>query len=378
MSNLVDFAVITIFAREVLEGAIIIGEYRTIILRGNSLQPGITKEEALREVTLSALFATAFALLVIAAVAIPLAVLSSSFDPSTSKIIEAVSKIVAALSLLQLSLKLPKWLGVYGSRKKKKTKKTKEEPVVEQEDEEQQQDVENNNEAVPQEEKEPTEEEHDGLSKRSIRFNVAWNIWREVAECGVFLIPFFLSGDGVIAIPLSAVIGFAVGLALGLGIYFANQRLKNKIGLTVFAVLLLVVLSAGLFTGGCHILEVQLGSTQQVWALPGDFWSVDRLPMTIFKPFGYNDTRTVLEIVCFWTWLALAGLLHARKYVISPKIPQTPEEDIVQEEDSPSVEDEEAETVEMGESSLEGSLGRSSSRELPPEMCEDEAHDERV
>lgn len=120
VATLFDFAVTTIFAREVLEGAIIIGEYRTIILRGDSLAPGIRREDALHEITVSALVAVAFALVVIASIAIPLAILSRAFDDTVSNILEGVSKMVAGISLLQLSLKLPKWLGVYGSRKKNK------------------------------------------------------------------------------------------------------------------------------------------------------------------------------------------------------------------------------------------------------------------
>ena len=128
--TLFDFAVTTIFAREFLEGAIIIGEYRTIILRGEqTLCPGLSKQEGLRAITNISLVATAFALVVIAAIAIPLAIVSSTFDNSTSNIIEGVSKIVAALSLLQLSLKLPRFLGVYGSKKKARLNEDGEEEV---------------------------------------------------------------------------------------------------------------------------------------------------------------------------------------------------------------------------------------------------------
>jgi high-affinity Fe2+/Pb2+ permease len=143
---------------------------------------------------------------------------------------------------------------------------------------------------------------------------VAWNIWREVAECGVFLIPFFLSGgDSLLRIPLSAVIGSLVGLGFGMGIYYANMHMHNTRRLAIFAVLVLVFLSAGLFCGGCHKLEMEISSTRQVWVIHGGFWSVNRLPMTILKPFGYNDSRTVLEICCYWSWLLLAALLHYRK-----------------------------------------------------------------
>jgi high-affinity iron transporter len=286
MSSLFDFAVTTIFAREFLEGSIIIGEYRTIVLRGGNeqtLAPGLLPEDALAAITLAALVATGLALLVIAAIAIPLAVLSNEFDTTTSNIIEGVSKIVAGISLLQLSLKLPKFLGLYGSTKKRDNHH-------------------NDNSS------------HGRLTLRSIHFNVAWNIWREVAECGVFLIPFFLAGDSLKAIPLSAVIGSLIGLLVGVGIYVANQQLRNKTALALFGVLLLVFLAAGLFTGGCHKIELEVGSTQQVWELSDEFWSVHRLPMTILKPFGYNDSRTVLEIACYWSCLLLALVLHVRKY----------------------------------------------------------------
>lgn len=317
-----DFAVTTIFARECLEGSIIFGEYRTIILRGGTLAPDLSKQAALLEVNLAAIVAVVLALMVIAAIAVPLAILSKNFDASTAYIIEGISKIVAAISLLQLSLKLPKMFGIYGSKKKQKNRTT-------------------------------------GLTRRSIRFNVVWNIWREVAECGVFLIPFFLSGDELEKIPLSAVVGSLVGLLCGVGIYYANRRLTNKLRLCVFAVLLLVLLSAGLFTGGSHKLEVELGSTQTVWTIRNKFWDVERLPMTIFKPFGYNDSRTVLEICCYWLWLVMSALLHLRKYRTSPKPNRETQENQDDEnteertpEDIPSLSDD-YETVELGEGSNE-------------------------
>lgn len=354
---LISFPVITIFAREFLEGSVIIGEYRTIILRGDSLHPEYSKDSALRDVTLASLFATALALLVIAAVAIPLAVLSMNFDNTTAKIIEGVSKIVAGLSLLQLSLKLPKFLGVYGSCKSSKIRKSQQ-PT---------------SDGVQADDTESLGNQPDYLTKRSIRFNVAWNIWREVAECGVFLIPFFLAGD-LRSIPLSAVIGAVVGTAAGFGIYFANKRLKNKKGLAVFAVLLLCFLSSGLLTGGCHNLEVEFGATPTVWALQADFWSIDRLPMTLLKPFGYNDSRTVLEIVIYWSWLSLSALLHYRKYKMSPKPNRDGLEGV--EGDSSSQHSKSLiDTLVQADSSLEGDLTRDEASSVDGSPLRREASD---
>lgn len=285
---LLDFAVITIFARETLEGGIIIGEYRTVIKRTNWENSSITKEVALRAVVVSALWAALVAVVICAAIAIPLAILSLDFNPKTAKIIEGVSKIVAAICLLQLSLKMPKFFGLYYS--KAQVKKLK------------------NGERLDE------TMDSQGMSLRSIRFNVAWNIWREVAECGVFLIPFFLTGEGIIAVPLSAVVGVFVGGIICVLIYYANHYFKSTKALTVFTVFLFLILSTGLFTGGCHNFETVLGYTPTVYVIEGDFWSIDRLPMTIFKPFGYSDTRTVLQMCCFWIWLFFSLVLHYIKF----------------------------------------------------------------
>lgn len=310
MTDLLDFAVITIFAREVLEGGIIIGEYRTVILRSkNWNNPEMTQQEALREITISALGAGAFALVLCAAIAIPLAVLSRDFDDTVAMVIEGASKIVAAICILGLSLKMPKFFGLYYSKSHVLTRKGES----------------SDNELDP-------EEDSHGLTRRSIRFNVAWNIWREVAECGVFLIPFFLTGEGVKAIPLSAVVGCVAGGIVCVGIYQANKRMKSTVGLTIFTVGLLLLLSTGLFSGGCHKFEMAYGYTRVVWELEGDFWSVDRLPMTIFKPFGYSDMRTVLQIATFWGWLVLSLILHWRKYKLCRKQPR--DESVTKESDT--------------------------------------------
>lgn len=162
---------------------------------------------------MAALFAAVLAIAVCTAVTIPLALLSREFNEDIGIIIEGVSKIVAAICVLQLSLKIPKFLGVYPSKK-------------------------------------DTDGQEIGLSLKSIRFNVAWNLWREIAECGVFLLPFILTGEGAKAIPLSGIIGIVVGGLFGLIIYFANKKLKNTSWLAAFMAILLLFLSVGLFVGG--------------------------------------------------------------------------------------------------------------------------------
>lgn len=355
---LFDFAVITIFARETLEGGIIIGEYRTVIMRSSWENASITQKQALRTVTISALLAALVAVVVCAAVAIPLAILSKDFDPNTAKVIEGVSKIVAAICLLQLSLKMPKFFGLYYS--KSQVKKIQ------------------NGETIDE------TMDSQGMSLRSIRFNVAWNIWREVAECGVFLIPFFLNREGIMSIPLSAVVGVLVGGIICVFIYYANHYFKSTKALTIFTVFLFLTLATGLFTGGCHNLELVYGLTRTVYVLEGDFWSVERLPMTIFKPFGYSDTRTVLQICCYWSFLLFSLILHYFKYkkCMKPPAARNPGDEVEEMKNSTEEEEDIAGTREPSDngsgdsnnSSLEdieiGELEESKTEEKKIDTCE--------
>lgn len=276
----------TIFAREVLEGTIIIGQYRTVVQRSPEWQEPEKQKDGLKAINKAAALATLVAVIICIIVAIPLAVLSKEFDARIAEVIEGVSKVVAAICILQLSLKMPKFLGVYASKK-------------------------------------DADGVTIGLTLKSIRFNVAWNIWREVAEIGVFLIPFFLGGSKAKAIPLSGLAGVAVGLALGLIIYVANKKLKNKTWLAAFMAILLLFLSTGLFVGGCHEFEEVYGMTPNVYnyrSAGNGFWNEKKMPMALAKPFGYSAKRSQLQIACFWSWLIFGIILHAWKYISSKKI----------------------------------------------------------
>lgn len=149
--SLFDLGVATIFAREFLEGGIIVGNYRTVINKSDEIEQE-DKNRKLNAVSVAAAGASFVAVLMILIVGIPLGIASKNFDNRVAEIIEGVSKIVAAIAILGLSLKIPVWLGVY--------------------------------EKVPmlpwKRNKVKTDKKEELLSVREIRFNVAWNIWREV------------------------------------------------------------------------------------------------------------------------------------------------------------------------------------------------------
>lgn len=324
MSDLINAGIMTIFAREMLEGTVIVGQYRTVVKRAPEWSDPERQKEGLKAVTVSALFAFVLAIIVIAIVAVPLALLSKNLNPRVEQFIEGISKLIAAVCVLQLSLKIPKFLGVYPS------KKGEDGLTI-------------------------------GLSLKSIRFNVAWNIWREVAECGAFLLPFFLSGENAKSIPLSGLIGIAVGAAFGALIYFANQQLKSKSFLAFFIATLLLFLSVGLFVGGVHEFEEIYGETPDVYNIGTarglaeehdsddvpvvhesddvvhkdneesseapqlTIWSEKKLPFALLKPFGYSAGRTQLQMACFWGWLSLGIALHIWKYISAKKLKEKQE-----------------------------------------------------
>jgi len=283
VAPLFDIAVATIFAREILEGCIIIGQYRTVIFRSPDFKDEARQKSALRAVTMAALWASIVAVVLAGSITIGLYFAGKKMSNATAEIVEGVSKLVAAICVLQLSGKVPKWLGLYANKH---------------------------------------ENEHgeiEGLDERSIKFNVAWNLWREVAECGVFLIPYML-GDSARSIPVSAIIGTAIGLGGGYGTYWASQNMSDTKWLAFFLANLTGWLSVGLFTGGCHEFEEVLGMTPYVWKLGGSFWSHKNFPMVMIKPFGYSHKRTVLQFVTFWFWFLLSIGYHYYKYNQSEKI----------------------------------------------------------
>jgi len=273
-TSIFNIAIASIFAREILEGSIIIINYRTVIKRSRDWV-GERETAAVNTVTRWSIYAVIVAILCILAVALPLQFLSKNFEKKYALIIEAISKIVAAICILQISLKIPTWLGVY-------PKKSGEVEV--------------------------------GITLREIKFNISWNLWREVAECGIFLLPFFLLDSGTIAIPLSAAVGILIALIFVGFFQYASTRLENKIWLAVLMSGMSAALALGLFVGGCNLLEVVLGATPTVWTMKRQFWSDSRFPMTIIKPFGYSSSRTVLQICAFWIWLFISVFFHYRKY----------------------------------------------------------------
>jgi len=271
----------SIIARELLEACFIIGQYRALVLRSDEWEEA-RKPNALKMIWLCAGGAAAFAILVIMAVAIPLAFLGRELDKTAAVWIEGVSKVVAAICILQLSLKIPKWFAV-GPHCCSSTSKTI------------------------------------GSTDRELYFNVTWNVWREVCEIGIFLIPFFLNDD-LDAFPLSAMVGVASGVGVGALVYVALRFTKQKVALAVTMAVITGWFACGLFTGSMHEFEEMLGETPDVFHMPGcsssdsascNFWHDKKFPFAFLRPFGYSHSPSVVQVVSFWSFAGLLTLGHA-------------------------------------------------------------------
>ena len=271
----------TIFAREFIEAFVIVGNYRRLVQ--TSAWSDERKKQGLKTIWLASAGALTVAFIMILATAVALSQARKKVDKNTIRIIEGVSKVVAGFTIATLCVKVPKWFEAYGAGLVASKKMTAAKAAM------------------------------DVLTFSELRFNVAWNIWREMAEIGVFLIPSFISTDGV-AIPLSALSGIAIAVVFGGGIYLVSRQLTDKRYLAAFMSTVLGLLACGLFSYGCHEFEEVWGETEVAYRMPPGF-SHSQLPLAVIKPFGYSDHPTVLQLCTFYLFAAMLVLAHVRQWL---------------------------------------------------------------
>ena len=265
----------------------ILGQYKTLIDRSDKSPE--EKKTAIITVAKAAGSATLVAIIMVVILGVILGLIGGEINEKWIEGIEGVSKIAASFCILKLSLKIPKWLKVYGTHNHEESKAGGDETLE--------------------------------LGKVSLFWNVSWNIWREIAEAVIFLVPFFLSDDNLGAIPFSIILGTFIGGACGLGIYFLNTRFENMKFLAVFMATLTGLLAIGLLTYGVHEFEEVAEWEVVVYEVPGGrdggFWSHKEFPMVIIKIFGYSDHPTIMMIICWWSGLFLTCGLHYRQFLLN-------------------------------------------------------------
>jgi len=275
MVKLFSLPICMIFAREFLEAGIIMTQFRTIALRMGWDEERTNK--TLRVINIAAAAASGVAFVMIVILAICLDVAGQDMNKDTSWLVEGLSKLVASVCLAQFSLKIPKWLGVYMKKK---------------------------GDSEPDPEKDLAM-----LAPKSLFFNVSWNLWREMAEIGVFLLPYFLKGDDLYAqVPISAIVGIVVATLLGGLIYRGNQKTESKHWLAFWMALVMGALAVGLFSSGVGYCEkVGEWHSAEAFRFPDDkFWSTTGVGGGFFYVFGYHQHPSVLRTIAWWS--AAAGM----------------------------------------------------------------------
>ena len=89
--KLLNYLITTIFAREVLEAALVIGQFRTVVLRSPEWEDTEKRRDGLRAITFAAVIASLVALLIVTAISVTLVIKENDLDPKIVQIIEGVS-----------------------------------------------------------------------------------------------------------------------------------------------------------------------------------------------------------------------------------------------------------------------------------------------
>ncbi len=249
----------------------------------------------------SAAFAVLLAFATMAAILIPLHYLQQPVAIGgwqAIEVVEGISKLVASASLLRLSLRLPGWLGVGANPASATT------------------------------------------SHGELAFQVAWNVWRQTCEVGVYLVPIFLRypfTDHILTIPLSSLAGVGIGVGIGLVVHALLRFLARRELPRAQAALACVLsgwLSCGLFSRAMHDFERAVAvsypthlPTATLFRLPGCngaatpgcayphgyrgmLWSETAFPMCLIVPIGYAHGPTIVQLASFWACFLVHALLH--------------------------------------------------------------------
>lgn len=136
---------------------------------------------------------------------------------------------------------------------------------------------------------------------------VFFAVLREGWETALFL--FAISES---ATPLStsvgAVVGLVISISLGVALYMGSRRLNLRQFFTVTG-LLLIVFAAGLLAHGIHEFQeagVLPLTIEHVWDTNGIVGEDSRVGEFLTALFGYNGNPSLLEVLAWASYLALA------------------------------------------------------------------------
>ena len=270
-----NVAITAIFVREILEGAVIVNNYWKI---ANQLTEQEQKTRCKKTIIRATVVSIGTATVLITGLGFGLYHAGQELDEKTVEVVEGFSKLLASFSIAHMSFKIPKWFNLKDSTAQL--------------------------ESSDQVETLPTTE----FNEAKMKFDIAWNLIREWAEVGVFLLPFLLAGE-VESLPLSSLAGLGISGLFGTGLFFIDKCLSPK-AICSFSISLTCLLATGLFSGALHELEEAWGETPKVFDL-GEQWSHKKLPGAIPAAlFGYSKSPTVLQAAAWGTFASSLMISH--------------------------------------------------------------------
>lgn len=137
------------------------------------------------------------------------------------------------------------------------------------------------------------------------------SVWREGVETVIFL---GAGADGMASV-IGALAGIALACGLGALIFWKGRQVDLKL-LFRSTTVLLVLFAAGLLAHGIHELQeagVILIIHEPVWDMNHILDEGSALGSILKGLFGYNGNPSLLEVIAFVAYLAVALTLHLHK-----------------------------------------------------------------
>jgi high-affinity iron transporter len=136
---------------------------------------------------------------------------------------------------------------------------------------------------------------------------VFFAVLREGWETALFLFAISESSSPL-STSVGAVLGLVISISLGIALYMGSRRLNLRQFFTVTGILL-IVFAAGLLAHGIHEFQeagVLPMTIEHVWDTNGIVGEDSRVGEFLTALFGYNGNPSLLEVLAWASYLALA------------------------------------------------------------------------
>lgn len=270
-STFVDSAIAALIAREMFEGAMFYTTHRNAVTKNDSLKDE-EKKTYLTRFNYAVAAGVSVGLIISIIVGFSLAAALDQLDNADYgfAIAEGISKAIAAVFVVDMALKVPKWLDISNY---------------------------------------PKDEMH-VTDKLVLSSSLFWNVVRESCEAGVLTsITVLFASHTSATTAASVVVGIVAAVGGGGAIAFGVKHL-NKIASALFATIMIMMLATGLVVGAAHEFEeaYEVGSGEE----PSDtVYEAEDNAAVILKAFGWCGIQKHLTVAALVVWVFTVVFLCA-------------------------------------------------------------------